>query len=64
MVMAKSKRRQQKRFDEDLIKKAARLLKGETLTREEKESYKLHERVKKKYERLRISVGKKTINGQ
>ena len=59
MVMAKSKRRQQKRFDEDLIKKAARLLKGETLTKEEKESYKLHERVKKKYERLRISVGKK-----
>ncbi|CAB3977964.1 uncharacterized transposon-derived [Paramuricea clavata] len=45
--------------DAELIKKAARLLKGETLTKEQKNLYTLHAKKKHRIKRLKIHVYKK-----
>ncbi|CAB3981399.1 uncharacterized transposon-derived [Paramuricea clavata] len=45
--------------DTELIKKAARLLKGETLTKEQKNLYTLHAKKKHRIKRLKIHVYKK-----
>lgn len=44
------------KIDADFIKKAARLLKCETLDKDKYELYRLHAPVKKKYSRLKINV--------
>ena len=41
---------------EDIIKKAARLLRGETLTKEQLNLYRLHAKKKNRYKRLRTDV--------
>ena len=46
-------------ISEDLIKKAARLLKGETINKNELLAYKQHKLSKKKYRRLQINVFEK-----
>ncbi len=47
------------RFDPEFIKKAARLLKGETLSPKELEQYTLHSKTSKKYKRLKVNVNKR-----
>jgi hypothetical protein len=47
------------KFDPEFIKKAARLLKGETLEPEQLEAYTLHSKTVKKYKRLKINVQKR-----
>ena len=51
-----------KTFDEDLVKKASRLLKGETLSKGALDKYRLHDRAKKKYRRLTVNVS--NVNDQ
>ena len=51
--------KKQEKFDAELIKKAARLLKGETLEPEQLEAYTLHSKSIKKYKRLKIHVEKR-----
>ena len=51
-------------ISEDLIKKAARLLKGETISENELLAYKQHKLSKKKYRRLQINVFEKMNNGK
>ena len=46
------------KFDPEFIKKAARLLKGETLEPEQLEAYTLRSKTVKKYKRLKINVQK------
>ena len=50
-----------KKFTQDFIEKAARLLKGETITKEELSKYKQHKLSKKKYRRLHINVDDKNV---
>jgi hypothetical protein len=48
-----------KELDRDLIKKASRLLKGETLTAEQRRAYSLHGKKLHKFKRLKIYVQKR-----
>ena len=47
------------RFDPEFIKKAAHLLKGETLSPKELEQYTLHSKTFKKYKRLKVNVSRR-----
>ena len=49
-------KKKNKLFSQDLIEKAARLLKGESITDEELSKYKQHKLSRKKYRRLQINV--------
>ena len=49
-------KKKKRTFSKELIEKAARLLKGETITEEELSAYKQHKLSRKKYRRLQISV--------
>ena len=53
--------KRKKKFSQDFIEKAARLLKGETITKEELSKYKQHRLSKKKYRRLAINVYDKNV---
>jgi hypothetical protein len=48
-----------KDFDRDLIKKAARLLKGEQLSDEQRSAYRLHTQKRNNYRRLKIYIDKR-----
>ena len=53
------KMKRTKLIDDEFVKKAARLLKGETLEKNEQNIYNLYQKKTKKYSRLRIDVWKK-----
>jgi hypothetical protein len=52
------RRKDAKELTDELIKKASRLLKGEQLTKEQTEAYRLHSRKFHRYRRLKIHVNK------
>ena len=52
-------RRKEEKIDVELIKKASRLLKNETLNKEQTDAYSLHAQKQSKYKRLKIYVEKR-----